>query len=62
MFRAVVNGRRRHLRRVGANNGKNEPTCALAAAIDRFLVAVGPFYSDAEVFLQLNEEPVEDEE
>jgi hypothetical protein len=53
LFRALINGRRRYLRRVGTNNGEGQPACDLAKAVDRFLQAAGPFYSDAEVFLRL---------
>jgi hypothetical protein len=55
LFRNIVNGRRRYLRRHNANEGMAEPSSQLAAAVDLFLRTAGPFYSDAEVFLQLNE-------
>jgi hypothetical protein len=59
-FRAIVNGRRRYLRRATAAQRAGEFDSQLATAVDRFLREAGPFYSDAEVFLRLNEEPVED--
>jgi hypothetical protein len=59
-FRAIVNGRRRYLRHA-ADGQTGTSTCQLALNVDRFLRTAGAFYSDAEVFLRLNEEPVEEE-
>jgi hypothetical protein len=59
-FRAIVNGRRRYLRRTTTAQRAAEPDSQLAIAVDRFLREAGAFYSDAEVFLRLNEEPVEE--
>ena len=56
LFRSLINGRRRFIRREGAETA----TCALAEDIDRFLRSAGGLYSDSELFLQLNEEPAED--
>jgi hypothetical protein len=57
LFRSIVNGRRRYLRRRNVNERMAEAASQLAVSVDVFLRAAGPFYADAEVFLQLNEEP-----
>jgi hypothetical protein len=37
------------------------PTFQLAMAVDRFLRAAGPLYNDADILLQLDEEPTKNE-
>ena len=61
LFRAIVNARRRLAAdSPRALNMANNERCLLGTTVDRFVQAAGPFYCDAELFLRLNEEPVED--
>jgi hypothetical protein len=58
LFHALINGRRRFLRR--NNDMESNNACSLAEDVDRFLCVAGGSYKDSELFLQLNEEPVGD--
>lgn len=57
LFRALIQGRARFLKH---GNDNNTRPSALASAIDLFRRTAGAYYSDAELFIRLSQEPEDD--